>query len=163
MEFLAQEVLVEAISKLAALSSSKMFVLVEDSLSNRCFAGADDLCAAFSAGSLARRESDAKVKYDINDRRYVKAVGEVWVRGGGGGRAGSAGAGGAEFDEDRSDGGAGGDVPEEAPGEVDGGGVVAVPEVAMRQKRSAMETGAQVGPKRIKPDLGSAASPAGNF
>ena len=82
MEFLAGEVLIEAISKLAALSHSKLFLLLEDSLSNRSYAGSESLCAAFVEGSLKRKETDAKVDFDVNERRCVKTAGHAWSRGG---------------------------------------------------------------------------------
>ena len=91
MEFLAHEVLVEAISKLAALSNSKLFLLLEDSSSNRCFAGAESLCADFTSGELVRKKGDAQVYYDVEDRRCVKTASASWAttgRGGGGGGGG---------------------------------------------------------------------------
>ena len=73
MEFLAHEVLIEAISKLAALSNSKLFLLLEDSQSNRSYAGSESLCAAFVEGGLSRRDQDARVDYDVSERRFIKS------------------------------------------------------------------------------------------
>ena len=108
MEFLAGEVLIEAISKLAALSHSKLFLLLEDSLSNRSYAGSESLCAAFVEGSLKRKETDAKVDFDVNERRCVKTAGHAWAREGlSGGNAASAVVSAAPVTETDNDGGAG--------------------------------------------------------
>ena len=82
MELLAGEVLIEAISKVATSSHFKLFLLMEDSSSNRSYAGSESLCAAFVDGSLKWEETDTKVDYDVNERRCVKRAGQATGTGG---------------------------------------------------------------------------------